>query len=71
MFTHPSKLLILWTCVSTAIAGVLNARFSTKFAVFIPTPGKVSSWLFVLGIVPLKFVEIKFVSSFNCLALVL
>lgn len=52
VFTHPNKFEILWTCVSTAIAGFPNARFRTKLAVFLPTPGSFKSSPGILGISP-------------------
>jgi len=43
------RLETLETWVSTAILGMLNNTETTTFAVFLPTPGKVSKMVMSLG----------------------
>src|SRR5687767_12454144 len=55
VLTHPRRLEMRWTWVSTQIfRGLLNARISTRFAVLRPTPGNMSSSSIASGTVPPK-----------------
>ena len=47
--------MILCTWVSTQIAGFLNATATTRFAVFLPTPGSFVSSSTVFGMILLNF----------------
>ena len=55
VFTKPSLFEILCTCISTGIAGLSYAYTKTQFAVFLPTPGNLSSSSMDDGTLPLYF----------------
>src|SRR5215471_4950671 len=70
VFTHPSRFEIRCTCVSTQIFfTLLNARISTRLAVFLPTPGNVSRFSIVSGTRPLNLSTRIRQVSFTCFAL--
>ena len=51
--THPSRFAMRWTWVSTQmLSGLRWATIITRFAVFLPTPGNVSSSSIVAGTLP-------------------
>ena len=63
VFTNPSLLEILWTCMSTGIAGFSKAYTKTQFAVFLPTPGRLTSVSKSSGTLPWNLVWIIFSTS--------
>lgn len=71
VLTQPSIFEILWTWVSTAIAGILKALTKTRFADFLPIPGREIRAVRNLGTRPPKSL-INFSDNFlRCFALVL
>ena len=59
------------TCTSTQIPGLLNARLVTRFAVFLPTPGRVVSSSIVPGSFELNFSTRIFAECLMCFDFVL
>lgn len=69
--TSPILWLTLYTCVSTAIADLLNTTDCMTLAVLRPTPGRVVSSSSVSGTMPLKSLHSFCAMPTRCLALLL